>query len=87
MSGVEIGVSTPVLAYLAIRRKLLTLRRKKPTADSDQGSLKGHREFAPPGVIQRLNGEDVRKGVMPNVHLVETGKTMAVFLVCTAGYR
>ena len=91
MASPEIDVSTSVHAYQEIRRKLLSLRKRKPTVDDNQSdtwrSLKRRREFAPPVVIKRLSDHDrIRKGgagVMASVHVTESGKNMAVFFVST----
>lgn len=85
MPATEIEFSTPVLAYQAIRRKLLSLRRRKPTADDNETDTgrqsKRRREFAPPDVIKRLNGDDnIRKvAVVASVQVGENGT--AVFLM------
>ncbi|KAF8457400.1 hypothetical protein BGX38DRAFT_1139325 [Terfezia claveryi] len=85
MPATEIEFSTPVLAYQAIRRKLLSLRRRKPTADDNETvterQSKRKREFAPPDVIKRLNGDDnIRKvAVVASVQVGENGT--AVFLM------
>lgn len=89
MASAEIDVSTPVHAYQEIHRKLLSLRKRKPTVDDNQGatwrSLKRRREFASPEVIKRLGDHDsIRKGgagVIASLHVVESGKNMAVFFV------
>lgn len=89
MASPEIDVSTPVHAYQEIRRKLLSLRKRKPTVDDNDTwrSLKRKREFAPPEVIKRLSNHDrIRKdgaGVMASVHVTESGKNMAVIFVST----
>ncbi|KAF8429254.1 hypothetical protein EV426DRAFT_584405 [Tirmania nivea] len=85
MPAAEIEFSTPVLAYQAIRRKLLSLRRRKPTADDNETITerqpKRRREFAPPEVIKRLNGDDnIRKlALVASVQVGENGT--AVFLM------
>lgn len=95
MASPEIVVSTPVHAYEEIRRKLLSLRKRKPLVDDTQSdtwrSSKRRREFAPPEMIKRLSDHDNTRragaGVMTSVHVEESGKNMAVFFVSTSqGY-
>ena len=90
MPATEIEFLTPVLAYQAIRRKLMSLRRRKPTTDDNETIAgrqpKRRREFAPPEVIKRLNGDDnvCKVAVVASVQVGENGT--AVFLVGTPGY-
>lgn len=86
--------SSPVIAYQAIRRKLLTIHRWKTTVDDDHESISGRsskrrREFAPPEVIKRLKGNDNGTGKIAGggiVHVGEDGK-MAVFWVGFYSFR
>lgn len=86
MPVAKIELSTPVLAYQAIRRKLVSLRRRRQTAGDETSTgrqSKRRREFAPPEVIKRLNGDDSihKVAVVASVQVGENG--IAVLLVGT----
>ncbi|KAF8467372.1 hypothetical protein BDZ91DRAFT_144886 [Kalaharituber pfeilii] len=98
MSAVAVDISSPVHAYHAVHRKLLSLRRRKPSPaaaffqdeiePSVERSSKRKKGFASPEVIQRLQHKDrvrsVSSGVTSSgIILVGDDGGMAVFVKST----